>query len=180
MTSLVAQETFKYLLTLLKRSSLFESVVMESTQEILSRLKVISFIQKGQKLASRNMILQDDGWTTRITRTWISPDNRHNTLKLIREVITRSFEILIHNISSTKESDIIQCRLIIQDLFKCQEGIINLKCTYSDDVKFGCDLEILLQQISSRLAEIKKTHSHLFNVNHLQEHIPPDSKDNSL
>lgn len=153
---------------------------MESTPEILSRLKLLGHIQKGEKINSRTMGFQQDGWATRLNRTWISPDNRNNTLKLVREVISRAFEILTHNIASTRESDIIQCKLIVQDLMKAQAGLLNLKSTYADDVKFGCDLDILFQQIVARLAEVKKGYPGLFDPDPLQQVIEAKDPDNSL
>lgn len=170
----------RYIISQIKGGSEFESVIMESTPEILSRLKLLGHIQKGEKLGSRNMIIQPDCWATRINRTWISPDNRNNTLKLVREVIGRAFEILTHNINTIRESELIQCKLIIQDLIKAQSGLLNLKSTYAEDVKFGCDIEILLQQIAARLAEIKKSYSGLFETDPLQNSIETKEADNSL
>lgn len=144
---------------------------MESTPEILSRLKLLSHIQKGEKLGSKTMTLQADTWYTRLVRTWVSPDNRQNTLKLIREVVSRAFEILLHAIGSTKESDVFQCRSIVTDLHKCQTGLHNLKATYSEDIKFGCDMDILLQQIAARLSEIRKGYPSLFEPNPLEQVI---------
>ena len=158
---LIASGT-KCFFDLLKREDTYPSVIMESTSEILSCLKVLGCIQRGEKLSSRNMVLQQDGWMTRINRTIINPDNRVHTLKTVRDIITRSFEILTHTIGSSKESDVITCRMIISDLIKSESGIINLKSTYGDDTKFGCDIEILIQQIEARLAEIKINHKHLF------------------
>lgn len=168
--------SLQYLYTLIKKEDTIQN--MESTQEILSRLKLLGHIQKGDKIGSRNMILQPDGWATRITRTLIYPDNRNNTLKLIREILSRSVEILLYNISSDKESNIIQCKIIIQDLIKAQTGLSNLKSTYDTDIKFGCDLDILYQQITARLAEIKKSYGYLFDIDPLQSEI--EIKDNSL
>ena len=151
-----------FLFSLVKRDAEFQSIIMESTDEILSRLKFLGHIQKGEKLSSRHMILQVDGWRTRLDRTWITPDNRSNTLKTVKEIISRSFEILNNHMTSTKEADIILSRLLIQDLIKSQTGIMNLKSTYADDIKFGCDLDILLQSIIARLSEIRKSKEDLF------------------
>jgi hypothetical protein len=167
-----------YLSGLIKRSGEYQTVFMESTPEILSRLKFLSHIQKGDKLGSKTMTLQTDSWYTRFIRTWVTPDNRQNSLRLIKEVISRSFEILLMVIESQKESDIFQCRMIIADLVKCQIGLCNLKATYSDDTKFGCDMEILLQQIAARLSEIKQGHHHLFEPNILEQ--PIERKDPGL
>lgn len=147
-----------------KNNEIQRSIVMESTQEILSRLKLLSHIQKGEKIGSRNMSLQQDGWFTRFDRSWINPDNRNNTLKLLRDIVSRTFDILIPNVTSSRERDIIQCKLIIKDLIKSQAGILNLKNTYICDKKFGCDLDILCEQIIARLAEIRKDHPTLFDI----------------
>ena len=135
---------------------------LTSSTEILSLLKLLGHIQKGEKIDTRNRVLQTDGWITRLNRTLVYPDNRANTLDLLTSIINRSFDILSQNISSERKSDIIQCKLIIYDLVKSKEGILNLKFTYSSDVKFGCDLEVLLQIISARLAEMKNSHPNLF------------------
>jgi hypothetical protein len=181
MSALVPSLNIWNLLGLIKKEAEFESIVMESTPEILSRLKLLGHIQKGEKISSRTMVLQPDGWATRLNRMWISPDNRNNTLKLVREIISRSFEILTHNITSQRESEIIQCKLIIQDLMKAQNGLLNLKSTYSDDIKFRCDLDILLQQIVARLAEVRKGYGSLFDPDPLQQIIEPrGDTDNSL
>lgn len=168
-----------YLYELIKRDTEYQSVVMEPTPEILSRLKLLSHIQKGEKLLVRNMSIQQDNWFTRIMRTWVAPDNRQNTLKLTKEIISRSFEILIHNIKSEKEADIFQCRMIIHDLIKAKDGLLNLKATYVDDIKFGCDIDILLQQIAARLSEIKKDHEALFTPDILEQSVEKKG-DNTL
>jgi hypothetical protein len=42
----------------------------------------------------------------------------------------------------------------MQDLKHSTKGIINLKNTYIDDLKLGCDLDTLLQEIDAFLVEI--------------------------
>lgn len=170
----------RYLLSLIKREGEFQTIVMESTPEILSRLKFLGHIPKGNKINCRSMTFQQDGWITRLQRSWITPDNRNNTLKLIREIISRAFEILTHNITSVKENDIIQCKIIVTDLLKAKGGLFNLKDTYSDDTKFTCDLDVLLQQIVARLAEVKKGYPHLFDPDPLHTTIESKEPDNSL
>lgn len=165
----------KYLFDIIKGSSspfynnTDTSSIMETTPEILSRLKLIGHIRKGDKICVRNLFFQPDGWFTRLQRAFVTPDNRQNTYKFVRDVITRSFEILSHNITSPKESDIFQCKIMIQDLIRAQSGMLNLKHTYEDDCKFGCDIEVLLQLITARLSEIKKGYPKLFSSNPLEQ-----------
>lgn len=162
--------TYNFYSNQVKKNNEFQNrIIMESTQEILSRLKLLSHIQKGEKIGSRNMTLQQDGWFTRFDRSWVNPDNRSNTLKLLRDIIYRSFEILIHNVNSQRERDIIQCKLIIKDLIKAQNGIINLKNTYVCDKKFGCDIDTLCEEVIARLSEIRKEHNTLFENDEIFE-----------
>jgi hypothetical protein len=40
--------------------------------------------------------------------------------------------------------------------------MLNLKETYADDYKFGCDILVLLQSITSKLNEYKRIYPKLF------------------
>lgn len=157
-----------YLFRLIKGDSSDQSLIMESTAEILSRLKLLGHIRKGAKLASRTMTIQPEGIVTTIQRSILYPENRQTTLRVINEVISRSFEILLHNIQSKKESDIFQCKMIIRDLIHAQTGLNNLMGTYDNDFKFKCDLTIVIQQIVARLCELQKDYPDLF----VQEPLP--------
>lgn len=146
---------------LIKQTDYQTTTLMDNSSEVLSRLKFLSCIEKGEKISVRTMTLQPDGWSTRISRTLINHDNRNNTLKFIREIISRSLEILGILLLSEKEADMYQAKLIIKDLIRSQDGIDNLKTTYIDDKKFTCDIDVILQQIKSRLNDIKSSHQGL-------------------
>jgi len=150
----------KHLLELIKKDDKFSSTLTDPTSETLSRLKFLGYIQKGNKVDIKNMSLQEDGWTTRLYRTIIYPDNRHQTLKFIKEIIVKSFEILNFNIINPDSN--FSCSFIIQDLIKAQDGIINLKDTYDTDYKFTCDIIVLLQGISSELSKLQTKYPELF------------------
>ena len=57
---------------------------MESGKEIISSLKFIGKLQKGDKINTKFMYRQPDGLPTRISRTFINQDNRHNTINFIQ------------------------------------------------------------------------------------------------
>ena len=63
------------------------------TSEILSRIKFIGRIQKGEKVNVRYMYVQPDSWLTRFSRTFFATDNRMNTYHFIDNTIKRCFEI---------------------------------------------------------------------------------------
>ena len=139
---------------------------MEDHRETLSRLKFISKIQTGEKINLRYMYIQNDGLITQIFRT-LFPENRTKTFAFVTETINKAFEILKFYGKSTKVAEQIMCRNLISDLKESKNGLINLKETYNNDLKFGCDIHTLLQLIDARLLE----YEHLFPP-------PPDYQEN--
>jgi hypothetical protein len=131
------------------------NVNMESNKEVISRLKFIGRLQKGEKINARRVYVQPDGILTSIVRTLINQDNRGNTLQFVQDTIQRSFELFTTYERSDKEADRAMCPHIIKDLKIAKTGLMNLKDTYMADVKFCCDMDTFLQTIDSKLAEIE-------------------------
>jgi len=139
---------------------------MEINQETISRLKFIGKVKKGEKINTRYMYVQPDGIYTTFCRTFISHDNRINTLNFIHETILNSFRIFKEyesqkefdeNINSVKFKG--EC--LFRDLDKSREGIINLKNTYNTDTKFCCDMDTILQHIETELLNYVNKYSDL-------------------
>ena len=123
---------------------------MESNKETISRLKFIGKIQIGDKVNLKSMYIQPDGLITQLLRS-INQDNRSKTLIFLQDTISKTFEILKCYEASKKYSDQIMCANIISDLQNSKSGLNNLKETYTQDVKFVCDLDTLLQTIDAKL-----------------------------
>lgn len=128
--------------------------IMESDKEVISRLKFIGKIQKGEKINVKYMYVQPEGFVTKISRTLINQCNRHSCLIFIKNTILRSFELVSAYKSSTKECDHIMRINIIKDLKYSKQGILNLKETYKEDLKISCDFDTLIEDIDSKLTEI--------------------------
>ena len=138
----------------LKDSSPY-NVKMESNKEVISRLKFIGRLQKGEKINARRVYVQPDGLLTSFVRTLVYQDNRGNTLQFVQETIQRSFELFTTYERSDKEADRSMCPHIIKDLKVAKTGLANLKDTYMADVKFCCDMDTFLQSIDAKLSEIQ-------------------------
>jgi hypothetical protein len=144
---------------------------MNSNKETISRLKFIGKIQIGDKIDLKNMHLQTDGLFTQISRT-INQENRNKTLVFIQDTINKAFEILKCYEKSTKNSDKIMCLNILNDLKSSKNGLLNLKETYSFDIKFCCDIDVLLEMIEAKLIEL----DNIFEYSNLiedAESLPP-------
>ena len=130
---------------------------MESDKEVISRLKFIGKVQKGEKINVKYMFIQPEGIATKISRSLINHCNRQNTLNFVCNTIKRSFEIVKTYKASKIDSHKHIYEHIIQDIDQSKKGIINFKNTYLDDLKMGCDLDTLLQEIDAFLYEIRAT-----------------------
>jgi hypothetical protein len=124
---------------------------MDSNQEIISKLKFIGKIKKGEKINTRHMYVQPDGLSTSIIRTFIYQDNRGNVLNFCQETISRAFELLVTYERSEKNTEQVLFGHLLTDLQHATNGLANLKFTYIADTKFCCDMDTLLQIITARL-----------------------------
>lgn len=129
---------------------------MEPNKEILSRLKFIGRVRKGEKINVQHMYVQPCGLITAVSRSIISQDNRANTLNFLHNTITKAFELLEGYKKSGIESEQIMSDHIVKDLKIAKNGLESLKDTYITDVKFCCDMDTLLQIIDSKLTGISE------------------------
>lgn len=131
---------------------------MDTNKEIISRLKFISKINKGEKINVRSAypFIQADDIVTKLSRTFYHKDNRANALVFIRNTVYRSFEILDLCYGSSKDSNKVMCLNIIKDLKSAEQGINNLKDTYLTDTMFCCDLDTIMQEIEVKLTKLKE------------------------
>ena len=112
-------------------------------KEVMSRLKFIGKIQAGDKINTKFMYIQSNSIFTRISRSVIYQDNRTNTLALLKDTIDSSFKLL----AGYRTTDEVKRMIVHNDLVKSKNGLNHIKETYQSDLKFVCDVEILLQDI---------------------------------
>lgn len=137
---------------------------MESNSEIHSRLKFISKIQKGEKVNTKYLYVQPVGFLTGLARTLFNQDNRGNTLSFLQNTIVKAFDILNLYSCSNRKSDKIICINLLKDLKQAKIGLINIKETYILDVKFCCDIDVLIQQIEIIIVENETKFCFIDNV----------------
>ena len=141
----------------LKGSFFKESTMTDTTtMEVISRIKFIGRIQKGQKINTRGLYLEQDGWFTRFSRTLLNYDNRANALNFIETTINRCFEIISLNFNSQKISERCLVLNLVSDLKVALQGTSNLKETYMNDHFFCCELDALVQRTTARLVELEE------------------------
>ena len=143
---------------------------MTDNKEIISRLKFIGRVKKGEKINVKHMYVQPDSITTKITRTFFTHDNRNNTVSFLLNTLSNGFQIINLYLNSKRLSERHQSIHILNDIKNTKLGIQNLKVTYCEDTMFCCTLDTLLQDIDAKLFELEKIHP---------DFVKKKSKDNS-
>ena len=131
-----------------------QSVMMDAaTSDILSKLKFIGKIQKGEKINVKYLYVQPSNWFTRLSRTFYMTDNRMNAYNFVESTVNRCFEIISVNKQTKGASSYKLIDNILTDIKDALTGIENLKDTYSYDVMFCCKLDTLIDSINFRINE---------------------------
>lgn len=120
-------------------------------QETLSRLKFVGRVKKNEKINVKGLFVQPNTFSTSVSRTFYYFDNKYNTLEFLRITIKDSFEI--HKFYEKSETPFERqlSANILHDLSAALQGLINLKITYANDIKFGCDIDTLIEEIEAKL-----------------------------
>ena len=140
--------------------------IMNTEQEILSRLKFIGKVKKGEKINTHHMYVQPEGFLTNLKRTFWIHDNRSNTLTFIQDTISRSFELLLTYERSEKDTEKLLAEKIVKDLRMASIGLQNFKNTYFVDTKFCCDIDTIIEHIAAKLNQYPQQEVHNdFDVN---------------
>jgi len=124
---------------------------METDKEILSRLKFIGRIRKGEKINVQHLCVQPQGIFTAISRFLFNQDNRSNTINFIQDTIFKAFTLLKEYKDSEEKSETLMSEYMVRDLISAKGGLNSLKQTYASDVKFCCDIDTLVQIIETKL-----------------------------
>ena len=123
------------------------------SKDVISKLKFIGEIKPDHKINVKNIKLQPNTYVTSFVRTFISSDNRTNTVEFLKNITHAIFQIVVLLKSENKTQEF---ENVISDMKKSIHGLNNLKNTYKDDVKFCCDIELLIQEIQTVLSKEEK------------------------
>ena len=153
----------------------------ESQQEIISKLKFLGRIGKGEKINVKELILQTEGWVTAAKRTVWTVDNRNNAMSFIQTTIQSGFNLLDSLIKQGSLGNKQIAQSMVVDIEHACAGIGNLKTTYSDDVFFCCGIDTYMQTIKAKITEFKQKNNSLFEEEYAEEvDIFNTSRDESL
>ena len=137
---------------------------LESTHEVITRLKFISMVKQDEKINVKNMFIQPKNMFTSISRLF-NQESRETTLNFLTMTFNRVFEIITYYTYTQKTIDKILIISILNDLNLSINGLNNLQHTYNEDRLFVCHIQTLIEMISSKIREVKQ-HKPEWFVNH--------------
>ena len=137
----------------------------ENQQDIITKLKFLGKIGKGEKINVKELTLQSEGILTKASRTLWYTDNRNNAQSFIQTTIQAGFS-LINNLTKNNSNGAIQLiNNILNDIRQAKIGITNLKTTYSDDTFFCCSIDTYVETLSAKLIDFETAHSNIIVPN---------------
>ncbi len=127
---------------------------MDNDSDTISKLKFIGRINKGEKVNTKFLFVQPaNELLTKVSRTYYGVD-RLKTFNFVQKTISESFRIIDRCRKSEEAFDKKMCENIIIDLNVARKGIMNLRETYEEDVKYCCDLDTMLEGVDSKLGSL--------------------------
>jgi len=120
-------------------------------EDIFVNLRLISKIEVGDKLIRiEKHVNIDNSYFQSITR-WFNGSNRKESINFINLVLNKSFELNDKILSNkTEESAQILLRLN-NDMKNALNGLFNLKQTYSTDKLIQSEIDVMIDNINSKL-----------------------------
>ncbi len=131
---------------------------VRDVQELLSKLRFLSKIQKGEKLeiVSKLSLIDGGSWINAFIRTVNgSKESREHAFEFIQKVCEEGLEVATSflNTQDTFQHEV--GNMIIQALKEAQDGIKNHMDTYKSDRMFGSQVETFLKLLNAKLGVLE-------------------------
>jgi hypothetical protein len=131
----------------------------EVVDRTMANLKLISMINKGEKLCVRKGQLNIEQ-VDRLQpfRRWFNKDSRDVSLIHIRNTINDAIKITKSLIANNLQTDLSTWTVntLNEELKKCEIGLQNLKTTYAEDPSYIANLDVMIDRCKAHSEEIDK------------------------
>ena len=135
----------------------------EYNRDIITRLKFIGTFSPGEKIDVKNLRVESNNILTPLKRL-IQGESRDHTYSFLNSTIERSFDIVKSYSTSERVSERLMCKNILEDMIKAIKGLQNIQKTYKDDKLFYCNIETIIENIHSKLSEVKHKDPEIFKL----------------
>lgn len=141
-----------------------EKIYNLDINNILTNLKIISHIKKGEKISINNEnYVEIDNRYVQCFRRWYDNNSRNTTIEFINIIINELFKSIdkTYNNKNTEtqyfneDNNVILQQFLIGMIDVCK-GLNNLKDTYSNDITTTSQLDMIITRIHQRIGKIQK------------------------
>ncbi|AEA07135.1 hypothetical protein LAU_0284 [Lausannevirus] len=120
---------------------------MESYNKILSELKFLSKLKKGEKIMVKSMTVQPSDFFSGVYRTFVG-ETREATLNFVFDLWDEATKLICSSEVSNE-----QCKILAENLQESKKGIFSLLATYESDRHFCSRLESLVSTTELHIKE---------------------------
>jgi len=139
-----------------------------SVQDVLSKLKFLSKIQRGEKIDTRKLEFINDSYYNRALRTISPRESRDHSMNFIRGVTDEALVIATKAFSMNSQFEKDIGMMILCALKEMKAGVLNLGGTYDDDRMAVSRIETFLEILDAKITELETN----ANVKPLSSSVP--------
>ena len=163
-----------------KKDNTKNQITFNSTENILTNLKILSSIKPNEKLTKTNNILVIDPPTyIQGAYRWWNSDSRSDSMNEIENIIETSFSLIdeiytneLEGNTTNNNDNYYSKRIMPQTFFQNEnsarlqtfsieltnsiKGLQNLKLTYGSDISVCSKIDVLIDKINKRINKITK------------------------
>jgi hypothetical protein len=137
----------------------FKLAMDEVVDKTMANLKLISMVNKGEKLCVRKGQLNIESFDRlQPVRRWYNKDSRDNSLIHIRNTVNDAIKISKGLLANNLQIDLSEWIVLAlnEELKKCEVGLQNMKTTYEDDSSFVANLDVMIDRCRAHSEEIDR------------------------
>jgi hypothetical protein len=131
----------------------FNESEKENLKNIITRLKFIGMVNKGEKINVKELVTQENTFLTSIFRMF-SCDSKEKTLEFLDSTIREAIKMIVLLNGSKSSYDTGICETIIKDIEGSIKGLENIQNTYSSKKIVVCSVQTLIDLIRIELANL--------------------------
>lgn len=120
-------------------------------EDVFINLRLISKINQGEKLLQSDKHINIDTSYFQVVTRWFRGASRNETINFIQKVLAKSFEFSDKLIEDKNDESSQKLLRLNTDLKNCLEGLTNLKVTYMHDKLIQSEIDVLVDNIRSKL-----------------------------
>ena len=127
--------------------------IVLTREDIFVNLTLLAKIEVGDKLirSKEDKHLNIDTSYFQFITRWLKGNSRNTSLKFISLVLTKAFEINDMLLADKTQISALQLFRLTSDLKNCLNGLNNLKQTYSYDKLIQSEIDVMIDNIRSKL-----------------------------